>query len=72
MTAILFPDRWELRAASRQLGAVSLDPRLRVRIPLGVRHQLGLDGTVVVSLAADSARASGVARLSTSSWRNCD
>jgi hypothetical protein len=55
MAAILFPDRWELRA-SRQPGAVSLDPRLRVRIPLGVRHHLGLDGTVVVSLAADSAR----------------
>jgi len=56
MAAILLPDRWELRAASGQPGAVSLDPRLRVRIPLGVRHQLGIDGTVVVSLAADSAR----------------
>ncbi|MGH9153950.1 MAG: hypothetical protein ACRD03_16525 [Acidimicrobiales bacterium] len=56
MTATLLPDRWELSPISPQLGAVALDGRLRVRIPVGVRYRLGINGVVVVSLAFDCSR----------------
>lgn len=49
-------DAWELRLG-RSIDVVSapvaVDDRWRVVVPLGVRHCLGLLGTVVVSLAVD-------------------
>lgn len=47
---------WELRSAGRAATVRSVDSQRRVAVPLGVRHQLGLDGAVVVSLAADRSR----------------
>jgi hypothetical protein len=56
LTATLFPDRWELLRTSRVSDGIALDPRHRVRVPSGVRHQLGLDAGVVVSLAVEKTR----------------
>ncbi len=57
VTAALRRDCWELRPATRAGGRpVVLDPRNRVLIPLGVRHQLGLEGAVLVSVALDHSR----------------
>lgn len=48
---------WELRSAGRSAEPLrSVDSQRRIAVPLGVRHQLGLDGAVVVSLAADRGR----------------
>ena len=53
VAATLSADRWELRPACRGQRAVVLDDRNRVLVPVGVRHQLGLDGAVLVSVALD-------------------
>lgn len=47
---------WELRASGPQASVRPVDSQRRVAVPLGVRHQLGLDGVVVVSLAPDHSR----------------
>jgi hypothetical protein len=46
--------RWELGAVGRSaLGRVALDGRDRLVVPPGVRHQLGLCRSVVVSFPTD-------------------
>lgn len=50
---------WELgpvSSAARTVFVVPVDERDRVHLPAGVRHQLGFDGTAVVSLAHDRSR----------------
>ena len=47
---------WELRAARQETVVRPVDAQRRVSVPLGVRHQLGLQGPVVISLAADRSR----------------
>jgi len=57
VTAALRRNCWELRPATRTGGRpIVLDPRNRVLIPLGIRHQLGLTGAVLVSVALDHSR----------------
>jgi len=56
LAATLRPDRWELWPASRSASGGVLDSRLRVRLPLGVRHHLGLEEAVLVSVALDLSR----------------
>lgn len=46
---------WELSGARRGVQA-RIDGRCRVLVPSGVRHRLGLDRHVVVSVAIDSRR----------------
>jgi len=51
--------RWELGivgGTSRTALVVTVDDRDRVHLPAGVRHQLGLCGAAVVSLALDRSR----------------
>ena len=38
------------------MGVSKVDAQRRVTVPIGVRHQLGLEGSVIVSLAADHSR----------------
>lgn len=47
---------WELRASGPQASVRAVDSHRRVAVPIGVRHQLGFDGVVVVSLAPDRSR----------------
>lgn len=56
VVATLRREFWELRSAGRESAVRSVDSQRRVAVPRGVRHQLGLDGPVVVSLAADGSR----------------
>jgi len=56
VVATLRREFWELRAAGRKSAVRPVDSQRRVAVPRGVRHQLGLDGPVVVSLAADHTR----------------
>ncbi len=49
-------DVWELRAATPRGDSTPVDSQHRVSVPVGVRHQLGLAGPVLVSLAADRSR----------------
>ena len=46
------PDHWELRGrrrSDRVTTVVNVDARMRIVVPRGVRHRLGLAGEVVVS-----------------------
>jgi hypothetical protein len=57
LVGLLSPQGWVLRpATARDLRAsrVDLDGRWRVAIPIGVRHRLGLAGSVVVSVSLDA------------------
>lgn len=56
VVATLRREFWELRAAGPEASVRPVDSQRRVAVPPGVRHQLGLDGPVVVSLAADRSR----------------
>lgn len=56
VVATLRGEFWELRAAGRETVVRHVDAQRRVAVPLGVRHQLGLEGPVVISLAADRSR----------------
>lgn len=54
--AVLSARGWVLRPpGARDLAAarVELDDRWRIAIPIGVRHRLGLAGSVVVSASLD-------------------
>lgn len=56
LAATLRGGLWELRAGRRGSPVCVVDAQRRVVVPLGVRHQLGLEGPVVISLAADRSR----------------
>ena len=56
VAAVLRHRFWELRGGSRLVGVSKVDAQRRVSVPIGVRHQLGLEGSVIVSLAADHSR----------------
>lgn len=56
VVATLRREFWELRAASPEASVRPVDSQRRIAVPRGVRHQLGFDGPVVVSLAADGSR----------------
>ncbi len=56
VAAVLRHRCWELRGGSRLVGVSKVDAQRRVTVPIGVRHQLGLEGSVIVSLAADHSR----------------
>ena len=44
---------WKLEPGNGAGPLVGLDGRGRVRVPPGVRHRLGFDGAVLVSVAVD-------------------
>ena len=56
LVAILRRGMWELRVARSGAPECVVDAQRRVAVPSGVRHQLGLEGPVVISLAADLSR----------------
>jgi len=56
VAAVLGHRLWELRGGSLLVGVSKVDAQRRVTVPIGVRHQLGLEGPVIVSLAADHSR----------------
>jgi len=56
VTATLRPNRWELRAERNDPEPTVVDRRLRLLVPPGVRQQLALDGSAVISLALDASR----------------
>jgi len=58
VVGIAGPDHWELRGrrrSDRVTTVVNVDARMRVVVPRGVRHRLGLAGEVVVSTNPDLA-----------------
>lgn len=56
VVARLLPEHWELRAAGSAHDVLELDAQARLLVPVGIRHHLGLEGPLVVSLAMDSSR----------------
>jgi len=56
VVAVLRHRFWELRGGPLLAGFSKVDAQQRVTVPIGVRHQLGLEGSVIVSLAADHSR----------------
>jgi hypothetical protein len=53
VSATLTAGAWKLEPGNGAGSLVGLDGRGRVRVPPGVRHRLGLDGAVLVSVAVD-------------------
>lgn len=53
VSATVAPEGWKLEPGDGSQAFVGLDGRGRVRVPPGVRHRLGLDGAVLVSVAVD-------------------
>lgn len=56
IVARLLREHWVLRATGPRSETHQLDAQSRLLVPLGVRHHLGLDGPLVVSLATDGSR----------------
>jgi hypothetical protein len=56
VVARLRPRHWELRATGPPADASELDAQRRILVPAGVRHHLGLEGPLIVSLALDGSR----------------
>jgi hypothetical protein len=56
VVARLRPRHWELRGAGTPCDALDLDAQQRILVPAGIRHHLGLDGPLIVSLALDGSR----------------
>lgn len=56
LSAVMTPEGWTLTPGCGTAWRADVDDRGRVLVPAGVRHQLALGDTVVVSVAADRSR----------------